>query len=139
VVHTSVLQLTNGLPPDVGAVLWAGFSSPLTTPYIPFYFGVKNVPKPYDAKTPDEQKAAQVYQQLADLFYQSPLKSSARFPSIWNDFQEKCFNEQVKIDQGAMRLYRMQASLARHFLTVNIESLSREALYIARDEADEYQ
>lgn len=133
VVYTSIVQLTDGLPANVGAVLWSGFSTPLTTPYIPFYFGIKNVPRPYNNKTPEEERAFQVYRALADIFYQNPTKYDEQFPQVWSKFQTKCFNEQVHIDQGAMRLYRINSAMARQFLTTNVEALSQEALDIARE------
>ncbi|MCF8335597.1 MAG: C69 family dipeptidase, partial [Bacteroidales bacterium] len=132
VVHTSIVQLTDGLPATVGAVLWSGFSAPLTTPYIPFYFGIQNVPKPYNNKTREEERAFRAYKTLAELFYQDPVKYEKQFPQIWSDFQTKCFNEQVHIDRGAMRLYRMDSARPKQFLTTNVEGLGLEALDIAR-------
>ncbi|MCP5052576.1 MAG: hypothetical protein GY940_35740, partial [bacterium] len=46
-VHTSVIQLRGGLPAEVGAVLWGGPSTALTTPYIPYYFGIHEIPAAY--------------------------------------------------------------------------------------------
>lgn len=133
VVHTSIVQLTNGLPASVGAVLWSGFSSPLTTPYIPFYFGIKTVPKPYNDMTPENQRAYQFYQGLEEEYYRNPERSEEKFPQVWSDFQTKCLTEQVHIDRGAMRLYQMNSSMARQFITTNVEALSIEALDLAKE------
>ncbi|MFW6101187.1 MAG: C69 family dipeptidase [Bacteroidota bacterium] len=132
VTHTSVVQLTNGLPSLVGAVLWAGFGNPLTTPYIPFYFGIKNVPKPYSAEASPEESAYSVYQALAERYHQDPKKYDVHFPEVWSEFQTKCFTEQVHIDRGAMRLYQTDSAMSRQFITINVEALSQQALDLAR-------
>lgn len=130
--HTTIIQLTNGLPANVGAVMWTGLGSPNTTPYIPFYFGITTVPEPYDKNTPNGQKAYQTFRSLTDRYYDDPGGYTDTFPGIWKGFQKKLIREQVKIDQGAMRLYRSRATMAQHFITVNVEGLSQQALDIAK-------
>ncbi|MEF8985454.1 MAG: C69 family dipeptidase [Bacteroidales bacterium] len=131
-VHTGMVQLTRGLPSTVGAVLWAGFSSPVTTPYIPFYFGINTPLKPYSAKASEPEKASQVYQALSGRYHQDPDKFREKFPDVWREFQTKCFTEQVHIDRGAMRVHRINSPMARQFLTTNVDELSQDALDIAR-------
>lgn len=132
-VYTSIIQLTHGLPASIGAVLWAGFGSPVTTPYIPFYFGIKNIPASFTLEIPAEKSAYRLFESLSDLFYQNPTERSNEFPQIWHAFQRKCIKDQVHFDQGAMRLYRMNAPMARQFLTINVEELCQEALDIAQE------
>ena len=131
--YTSIIQLTNGLPASIGAVLWAGFASPVTTPYIPFYFGVKNIPASFAREIPPENSAYRLFESLSELFYQDPAEHSKDFPQMWDAFQNKCIRDQVHFDQGAMRLYRMNAPMARQFLTINVEELGQEALEIAQE------
>ena len=139
--YSTVIQLTNGLPASVGAVLWTGLGSSVTTPYIPFYFGINEIPKPFDKDTPDKQKAYRFFRRLSDLYYNNPGKYADLFPAVWDDFQNRAVREQVEIDQGAMRLNRMDSRMSRHFLTVNVEALGQQAIDIATrklEEADEY-
>ncbi len=135
--YTSITQLTNGLPANVGGVLWLGLGSPNTTPYIPFYFGLKEIPKPFDAATPDAQKAYQVFHHLSRMYYDQPLKYRDTFPGVWEAFQDKIIREQKEIDQGAMRLYRMDLRMAKHFITVNVEGLGQRALDLAREQLNQ--
>jgi len=135
-VYTNIIQLTDGMPSNVGAVLWTGLTNPNATPYIPFYFGINEIPKPYDAETRNFQKAYHTYQTLTDQYYSSPDQYTDIFPDIWYDFQNKAIKEQIKIDQGAMRLYRTDVRMARHFITVNVEGLSQQALDIAQEHLD---
>jgi len=136
-VYTNIVQLTDGMPTNVGAVLWTGLGAPNTTPYIPFYFGINQVPEPYNTKTPDSQKAYKTYKTLTDRYYSDPDRYTDIFPDIWYDFQTKAIQEQIKIDQGAMRLYRSDVRMAKHFITVNVEGLSQQALDIAREQLGE--
>jgi dipeptidase len=138
-VHSTIIQLTNGLPANVGAVMWTGLGNPNSTPYIPFYFGVSPVPEPYNKKTRDDLKAYQVYRKLSDAFHNDPRSYSNTFPGVYQAYQEKALREQVEIDRGAMRLYRMDARMAIHFLTVNVESLSQQALDIARAQLEQME
>jgi len=138
-VHSTIIQLTNGLPTNVGAVMWTGMGSPNTTPYIPFYFGISQVPIPYNKKTRDDLKAYQVYKKLSDIFYRDPRSYLETFPGVYQGYQEKTLKEQVEIDRGAMRLYRVDSRMARHFITVNVESLSQQALDSATEQLEQME
>ncbi|MBS3808041.1 MAG: C69 family dipeptidase [Bacteroidales bacterium] len=135
-VYTNIVQLTDGMPSNIGAVLWAGLGSPNTTPYIPFYFGIKEIPKPYDAETRDPQRAYTTYKTLSERYFSRPDQYTDIFPDIWSDFQTKAIKQQINIDQGAMRLYRTDIRQAKHFITVNVEGLSQQALDIAQEQMD---
>jgi dipeptidase len=137
--HSTIIQLTNGLPANVGAVMWTGMGSPNTTPYIPFYLGMSQVPIPYNKETRDDLKAYQVYNKLTESYYRDPGAYSGMFPEVYQGYQDKTLKEQVEIDRGAMRLYRMDARMARHFLTVNVESLSQQALDIAKEQLEQLE
>mgnify|MGYP006290661365 FL=1 len=135
-VYTNIVQLTDGMPTNIGAVLWAGLGSPNTTPYVPFYFGVKQIPVPYNGQTHNPEKAYTTYKTLSDRYFSDPDQYSPMYPDIWYNFQAKAIKQQINIDQGAMRLYRTDIRLAKHFITVNVEGLSQQALDIAREQLD---
>ena len=135
-VHSTIIQLTNGLPANVGAVMWTGMGSPNTTPYIPFYFGIKQVPEPYNKEIRDDLKAYKDYQKLSEAYYNDPQTYSKTFPGVYDAYQEKTLKEQVEIDRGTMRLYQTDARMAVHFITVNVESLGQQALDIAREQLE---
>ncbi len=138
-VYSSIVQLTNGLPANVGAVLWASLGSPNTAPFIPFYFGINEVPKPYGRQVPKPQKAYSVFSRLSESYYTDPGKYTSVFPGIWDDFEARAIKEQVEIDQGAMRLYRNATRMAKHFITVNVEGLSQQALDMAEKQLEEME
>ncbi len=128
-VHTSIIQLRNGLPSNIGAVMWVGLSSPVTTPYIPLYLGIKKVPDNYGKNS--REKAFEIYRQLAAKYYAAPLKYRNTFPSIWESLENKIIREQNNMDQMAFRLYRIDKGQAKHFLTVNVATLADEGIDIA--------
>lgn len=138
-VYSSIVQLTNGLPANVGAVLWASLGRPNTAPFIPFYFGINEVPKPYGRQVPKPQKAYSVFSRLSESYYADPGKYTSVFPGVWDKFESRAIKEQVEIDQGAMRLYRNGTRMAKHFITVNVEGLGQQALDMAEKQLEEME
>lgn len=136
-VYSSIVQLTNGLPANVGAVLWTSLGGPNTAPFIPFYFGINEVPKPFGKQVPKPQKAYSVFSRLSESYYAHPDKYTSVYPGLWDDFEARAIKEQVEIDQGAMRLYRNDVRMAKHFITVNVEGLSQQALDLAEKQLEE--
>jgi len=43
-VHTDVIQLYPGLPIACGAVLWVGIGAPISTFYVPCFYGIEEIP-----------------------------------------------------------------------------------------------
>lgn len=138
-VHTSIIQLRNGLPSSMGAILWAGLSSPVATPYVPVYFGIHQVPFPYSGDAPDENKAFNSFKRIADLYYTDPSYFSSEYPDLFVNFQQKCIQEQRLIDQNAFRLFRSSRKMALHMLTVSVESLCQEATELSEKYYSEMQ
>jgi len=136
-VHTSIVQIRGGFPSGLKSVLWAGLGSPVTTPYIPFYFGIEKVPEPYGEKTPKEKKAFHSYNKLSEIYYSDPSAYSKKFPDTLNNFQQRCINEQKIVDKQAYRIFRSSRKMTSHFLTVTVDGFCSEALDLVEENINE--
>jgi len=137
--HTSILELRSGLSSGLKSVLWAGFSNPVTTPYIPFYFGINEVPEPFNAATPDSAKASSHFAKLRNCYFDNPPKYRMRMMRAFGDFQKRCFKDQKIINQQAFRLYRTHNKMAPHFLTVTTDGYCQEALDLVKSMVLEFK
>lgn len=131
-VHSSIIQIREGFHYGIASIIWTALGSPVTSPYVPFYFGIKEVPEPYDSKTPDSQKAFSYFHQLAKLYYQNPAKYKAQFPEVFYEYQQTCFEEQRNIDKNVFRLYMNSQKMASLFLTVSVDGLGQEAMDVVK-------
>jgi dipeptidase len=133
-VHTDVIQLRRDLPVEIGAVLWGGLSASLTTSYVPYYFGVKEIPTAYQIATPkfDIRSAYWHFRGLAVLleFHLSHLGDEIL--PVWQDFETRMFSLQTIIEETALTLYKKDKDLALDFLTFYSNGLSLQALEIAK-------
>jgi|GEM_PF-1061535 len=132
-VHTSIMQIRGGFPSGLKSVLWAGLGSPVTTPYIPFYFGIEEIPEPYGAKTSKEKNAFHFYNRLSEIYYSNPSAYSDKFPDVFSDFQQRAINEQKMLDKQAYRIYRSSQKMTTHFLTVSVDGYCHEALDLVKE------
>ena len=136
-VHTSIVQIRGGFPSGLKSILWAGLGSPVTTPYIPFYFGIEKIPEPYSEKTPKEKKAFHSYNKLSEIYYSDPSVYSIKFPDTFNNFQQRCINEQNLVDKQAYRMYRSSRKMTSNFLTVTVDGYCHEALDLVEENINE--
>ena len=138
-VHTSVIQLRNWLPSDIGAVLWGGLGSPLTTTYIPYYFATEKFHKAYKTAGPDfnPHSAFWIFRTLQNLATPYYNQLSDIIESKWGDFETGLFNMQRPLENVALELYEKDPELARNFLTNYSYANSLKALDIASQLAEE--
>ena len=59
-VHSNIIELRKDVPASIGAVLWASLASPSTSPYIPFYFGIAEIPEAF-SRAGDTCNRSQAY------------------------------------------------------------------------------
>ena len=134
-VHTDVIQLRNNMPPEIGGVIWAGVSPSLTTPYIPYYLGIKEIPPPYGVAGPwfDNNSAYWHFRTLTTLL-------ELRFPALikeilpmWQAMESRLFSLQDPVEKTVLELYKKDREAAGDFLTVYSYGLSLKALQMAKE------
>jgi dipeptidase len=133
-VHTSVIQLRKHLPPAIGAVLWGGLSSALSTPYIPYYFGIEEVPVSYGMAGPefDERSAFWLFRSLTMMLEPRFAQLNACLLPVWQNLEKRLFNLQAAVEKTALELFKTDPKAARDFLTLYSKGLALQALSTAR-------
>ncbi|NIM12069.1 MAG: C69 family dipeptidase [Candidatus Aminicenantes bacterium] len=133
-VHTSVIQLRGDLPPEIGAVLWGGLSSALTTPFIPYYYGIKEIPASYQVAGPEFDKRSGFwhFRSLTVLLEPRLSQLIGYILPVWQDLESRLFSMQVSVEKTALELYKKDKEQANDFLTVYSYGLSLKALEMAK-------
>jgi dipeptidase len=133
-MHTSVIQLRRNLPIEIGAVLWGGVSAALTTPYVPYYFGIDEIPAPFGkaGPTPDTRSAFWQFRALTILLESRLARLTGKILPVWHDFEKRLFAMQESIEKTALDLYHRDRRLAKDFLTLYSNGLSLKALEMAK-------
>ncbi|MCK4760681.1 MAG: C69 family dipeptidase, partial [Candidatus Aminicenantes bacterium] len=132
-VHTGVIQLRSWLPADIGAVMWAGLAAAPTTVYIPYYFGIEEVPVQYRTAGPkfDKGSAFWIFKTLSILAYPYSNGLIEEVIPVQQGFEKKLFTIQESVEQAALELYKKDKEAARDFLTFYSNGLSLKALNMA--------
>jgi dipeptidase len=133
-VHASIIQLRGNMPVEIGALMWGGVSSALTTPYVPYYFGIKEVPEPYTIAGPvfDSRSAFWQFRALTILLEPRLAKLIDHILPVWRHFEKKLFHLQPELEKTALALYRKDKQLAADFLTFYSNGLALQALQTAK-------
>jgi len=129
-VHTSIIQLRGNLPADIGAVLWGGLSSSLTTPYIPYYIGIKKVHSLYRTAGPkfSDDSAFWQFNRLTKLLRSRFPQLIRKILPVWQNFESKSLALQQEIERVALELYKKDKELAKDFLTFYCSGISNSAV-----------
>jgi dipeptidase len=137
VPYATYLQVTQSrewLPNAIGGVVWLGYDNPATTPHIPFYCGISQMPDSYMVdgrwgyRTDCGWWAFRRVSKLALFRWQDMTKD---IENVWRPIEEKAFTEQVQIEEEALRLYKEDPQKAKEFLT-------KYCLDIANNAVDAY-
>lgn len=134
-VHTDVIQLRNYMPAEIGAVMWAGVGSALTTPYIPYYLGVTEIPSPYGKAGPrfDLTSAFWNFRTLTTLLEpRFPFLNEEILP-VWQSMETDLFSRRESVEKAAMELYKKDKEAAVDFLTAYSSELALNALQRAKE------
>jgi len=118
-VHTDVVQLRGWMPNEIGAVLWAGMGPTPFAAYVPYYFGTTEIPAPFATagKDFDSESAFWVFRTLCDrITPQFGHFENLVLPEWWK-FESEMLNNQNKIEEKALELFRKDKMQALDFLT----------------------
>ncbi|MDR2527757.1 MAG: C69 family dipeptidase [Synergistaceae bacterium] len=118
-VHSDVIELREWLPAEIGAILWGSLSSPGTSPYVPFYFGIKNFPVSYGEGNSyfDNRSAFWRYRALSTLALLDFSRFAPGILSTWEKEESRVFNIRDRIEKVAKHCFEVDASMAIDILT----------------------
>jgi len=135
--HTNVIQLRGSRPADIGAVMWVGLSRPDAAVYVPFYFGIDEVPGRYACADESCGSAFTSFKDLSDLVLSNYTRGMIAVLPGRDRLEAGAISLQKTIDVTAADLYKKDSSLAREFLTIYVAGFCAESLNLADRLIDE--
>jgi len=129
--YLQITQSRKWLPPAIGGIVWLGYDNPATTPHLPFYAGIKNMPASYEIDGRGAYRrdcawwAFRTVSKLVTFRYQEMKEEAAQ---IWKQLEDKAFEQQAAIEAEALKLYQEDPEKAREFLTSYCQQQAGQAV-----------
>lgn len=129
--YLQICQARAWLPNPIGGLVWLGYDNPATTPHMPFYIGITQMPESFmvDGRRGVRRDCAwwafRMASKLAYFRYQE-MKEDAR--KVWQPIEEAAFAKQKEIEEEALRLYRIDPAQAEAFLTKYCHQIAGDAV-----------
>ncbi|MCX6551451.1 MAG: C69 family dipeptidase [Acidobacteria bacterium] len=118
--YLTVTQSRKWLPDPIGGIVWLGYDNPMTTPHVPFYIGISQMPERYlvDGRAKFRRDCAwwafRQVSQLAFLRWQDMAKDIEK---VWRPIEDKAWADQATVEAEALALYKQDPAKARAYLT----------------------
>ncbi len=129
--YLHVTQSRSWLPDPIGGVVWLGYDNPVTTPHIPFYIGMDQMPASYlvDGRREFSRDCAWwAFRRASKLSYFRWQDMKGVLEGAWRPMEEGYFAGQGAVEAEALALYRSDPDRARAFLTEYSHRLANEAV-----------
>lgn len=129
--YLQITQSRDGLPGPIGGVVWLGYDNPATTPHLPFYIGIAQMPAPYmvDGRWAFSRDCAwwafRTVSRLANFRFQEMSKD---IEAVWKPIEDKAFADQAKFEEQAVALFQTDPKKARDLLTRYSQDLATKAV-----------
>ncbi|MFC1562296.1 dipeptidase [candidate division KSB1 bacterium] len=129
--YVTVTQSRNWLPDAIGGVVWLGYDNPATTPHIPFYCGISQMPESYmvDGRAEFRRDCAwwsfRRVSQLALFRYQEMSKD---IETVWREIEDSAFANQPGFEEEALGLYRENPERAKELLTKYCDDMANNSV-----------
>jgi len=118
--YVSITQSRAWLPNPIGGLVWLGYDNPATTPHLPFYIGISQMPDGYmvDGRREFRRDSAWwAYRRASKLSYFRYQEMAPFLREVWGPIEEEAFSRQPSLEEEALALYRRDPALAETFLT----------------------
>jgi len=125
-----VAQLRQGMPAEIGGLMWWNMATARTGVYLPWYFATTKFYPPYTRGT-DQYSADSAYwrfvetARLVDISYNKTIKL---VDETWQPFEEKALADQATVEAQALQLYKEKGAVAAQaYLTDYSNTLAEQA------------
>jgi dipeptidase len=129
--YLQVTQSRGWLPDPIGGLVWLGYDNPATTPHLPFYIGIEQMPDSYmvDGRREFSRDCAWwAYRRASKLSYFRYEQMKHDLVAAWEPIEAEAFARQEEIEAEALRLYRDDPAAAMRLLTAHCHDLAGGAL-----------
>jgi dipeptidase len=129
--YLQITQSRSWLPDPVGGLVWLGYDNPVTTPHMPFYIGISQMPASFQVDGRGKFRrdcawwAFRMASKLSYIRFQG-MKEDAR--NVWQPIEDEAFAKQKEIEAEALRLYQTDPVKAEKFLTSYCHSVANQAV-----------
>ena len=118
--YLQITQSRSWLPDPIGGLVWLGYDNPATTPHLPFYMGISQMPSSYlvDGRREFSRDCAWwSFRRASKLSYFRYQDLESVLEEVWRPIEEEAFLQQVTIEEEALRLHASDPAAAEEFLT----------------------
>jgi len=118
--YLTVTQSRDWLPDPIGGVVWLGYDNPTTTPHLPFYIGISQMPESYmvDGRREFSRDCAWwAFRRASKLSYFRYQDMVGVMREVWEPIETEAFARQASLEEEALVLYEQDPALAESFLT----------------------
>ena len=130
-MHSTVIQLRDWLPNEVGGLVWFSFSNGAMTTYVPLYSGITDLPKDYKTcgRTTgfSRRSAWWAYNRVATLAAHRWGDMRKDVAAVRDPLQEKYLAAQDEVTEKAVELLKKDKKKAKAYLTEKTSEACREA------------
>ncbi len=129
--YLQITQSREWLPGAIGGIVWLGYDNPATTPHVPIYIGIAQMPASYmvDGRWAFSRDCAwwafRTVSRLANFRYQ---EMSQDILKVWKEIEDRAFAGQAKLEEEALALYKKDPKKARDLLTKYSHDLANGAV-----------
>src|SRR5512136_2486446 len=131
--YLQITQSRGWLPGPIGGVVWLGYDNPATTPHVPFYIGISQMPASYmvDGRWAFSRECAwwafRTVSRLANFRFQEMSQDIAQ---AWKPIEDKAFADQAKFEEEVLAVYKKDPRKAREMLTNYSHELADRAVRV---------
>jgi dipeptidase len=118
--YLTITQSRSWLPDPIGGLVWLGYDNPATTPHLPFYIGISQMPDAYlvDGRREFSRDCAWwAYRRASKLSYFRYQEMAPVLREAWEPIEEELFAKQAEVEAEALELYNQDPALAEEYLT----------------------
>ncbi|MDR2064962.1 MAG: C69 family dipeptidase [Prevotellaceae bacterium] len=130
--YAHVIQIRNELPDEIACVAYFANDNPAQSPRFPVYANILQTPKPFQLsghKRFTADAAAWIYRQANKLATIRWQESRKKLEKMRDDFEDKMFEEQDKIDREAIKILKEQGKQTfQKYLTEYLDYFSIQTL-----------
>ncbi len=129
--YLQITQSRSWLPNPIGGLVWLGYDNPATTPHMPFYIGVTQVPDTFMVDGREKYRrdcAWWAFRQASKLSYIRYQEMKEDVRKVWLPIEEQAFGKQKEIEEEALRLYKADPAKAEDFLTKYCHGIANKAV-----------
>jgi len=118
--YLTVTQSRSWLPDPIGGLVWLGYDNPVTTPHLPFYIGIEQMPDSYmvDGRREFSRDCAWwAFRRASKLSYFRFQDMVRDLRAVWEPMEEELFARQTEVEAEALSLFESDPARAQAFLT----------------------